>query len=83
MIDALIKAGRPAVMRTGVLRWPIVFLRVRNGMCVRCSTLILLIKTVCCSIPHRNIEEMRKKQKKIKKSKVKTAPKLQVHKVRK
>jgi len=33
-------------MRTRVLRRPISFL------CVRCSVLILLIKTVRCSIPH-------------------------------
>jgi hypothetical protein len=34
------------VMRTCVLRRPIVFLRVRCGICLRCSILILLIKTV-------------------------------------
>jgi len=39
-------------MRTRVLRRPIVFLRVRCSICVRCSILILLIKTVRCSIPH-------------------------------
>jgi len=50
MTDALIKAGRPDVMRTRVLHRPIVFLRVRFGICVRCSIPILLIKTVRCSI---------------------------------
>jgi hypothetical protein len=39
-------------MRTRVLRWPIVFLRARCSICVRYSTLMLLIKTVRCSIPH-------------------------------
>jgi len=45
------------VMRTCVLPRPIAFLRVRCSICVPCSILILLIKTVCfsivlCSIPH-------------------------------
>jgi hypothetical protein len=45
------------VMRTRVLRRPIVFLSVPCSICVRCSILSLLIKTVrCrivrCSIPH-------------------------------
>jgi len=39
-------------MRTRMLRRPIVFLRVRCSISVRCSILILLIKAVCCSIPH-------------------------------
>jgi len=37
-------------MCTRVLRRPIVFLRVRFSICGRCSILILLIKTVRCSI---------------------------------
>jgi hypothetical protein len=37
-------------MRTRVLRRPIVFLRVRCSIYVRCSILILLIKAVRCSI---------------------------------
>jgi len=40
------------VMRTRVLRRPIVFLRVRCSICVRCSIPILLIKTVHYSISH-------------------------------
>ena len=39
-------------MRTRLLRRPIVFLHVRCSICVRCCILILLIKTVRCSIPH-------------------------------
>jgi len=38
------------VMSTCVLRRPIVFHRVRCSICVRCSILILLIKTVRCII---------------------------------
>ena len=44
MTDALIKAGRPDMSWARVQRRPIVFLR------IRCSVLILLIKTVRCSI---------------------------------
>jgi len=50
MTDALIKAGRPDMSCARALRWPIVFLRVCCSICVRCSILILLIKTVRCSI---------------------------------
>jgi hypothetical protein len=39
-------------MRKRVLRRPVVFLRVRCSIFVRCSVLILLIKIVRCSIPH-------------------------------
>jgi len=39
-------------MRTCVIRWPIVFLCVCCSICVCRSILIVLIKTVCCSIPH-------------------------------
>jgi hypothetical protein len=48
MIDTLIKAGRPdtSCTRACYIRRPIVFLR------FRCTILILLIKTVRCSIPH-------------------------------
>jgi len=47
---ALINAGKARyVMRTRVLRRPIVFLR------FRCSILILLVKSVRCSIPHCNL----------------------------
>ena len=54
MTYALIKVGRPDkyVMRTRVLLRPIVFLRVRCSICVRCNILILLIKIVRYSIPH-------------------------------
>jgi len=38
------------VIRTRVLRRPILFLRVLCSVCVRCSILILLIKTVRFSI---------------------------------
>jgi hypothetical protein len=47
---SLVKTIIEQVMRTRVLRRPIVFLRVRCSICVRCSILTLLIKTVCCSI---------------------------------
>jgi len=40
------------VIRTRMLRRAIVFLRVRCSICVRSSILLLLIKTVRCSIPH-------------------------------
>ena len=45
------------VMRKRVLRRPIVFLRVRCSICVRCNILIFLLKMfveafVRCSIPH-------------------------------
>ena len=46
-------------MRTRVLRRPIVLLRVRFSICVRWSILILLIKTVRCSIrslQHRSLQ---------------------------
>jgi len=46
------------VMRTRVLSRPIVFLRVRCSFCVRCSILILLIKTVRCSIPHFTLKQV-------------------------
>ena len=37
-------------MRTRVLRRPIVFLHFNCGTCVRCTVLIIFIKTVCCNI---------------------------------
>jgi len=40
------------VIRTRMLLRLIVFLHIHFSICVRCSILILLIKTVCCSIPH-------------------------------
>ena len=46
-------------MRTRVLRRPIVFLRVRCSICVRCSILILLIKAVRYSVrslQHRSFQ---------------------------
>jgi len=46
-------------MRTRVLRRPIVFLRVRCNICVRCSILILLRKTVRCRIVRFSIPDCR------------------------
>ena len=46
-------------MRTRVPRRPIVFLRIRFSICERCSILILLIKTLRCSIrslQHRSLQ---------------------------
>jgi hypothetical protein len=47
MTDALINAGKDRhVMLTRVLRWQTVLLHVRFRICVCCSILILLTKTV-------------------------------------
>jgi hypothetical protein len=51
MTGALIQAGRPDTSSSRACYvGSIVFFRVRCSVCVRCSILILLIKTVSCSI---------------------------------
>jgi len=47
---SLVKTIIENVMRTRMLRRPIVFLRVRFSICVRCIILVLLMKTVRYSV---------------------------------
>ena len=56
---SLVKNIIEHVMRMRVLRRPILFLRVRCSICVRCTIQILLIKTVRCCIrllQHRSLQ---------------------------